>query len=52
MLQVISCHLTQKTCFNYIISSYVLSNNVNNIYKSNFKKEPNNCFLCRKKDQY
>lgn len=49
ILKVTSFHFRQKTRLKFIISSYVLANNVNNICISNFKKK---VFLCRLKDQY
>lgn len=49
LLQVLSFHFRQKTSLKYIVSSYVLSNNVNNICISNLEKNKKKRFLCRKK---
>lgn len=51
ILKVISFHFRQKFRPKYINSSYVLSNNVNNICISNLKKKKK-LFLWRKKNQY
>lgn len=49
ILQVISFHFRQKTSLKYIVSSYVLSNNVNNICISNLEKNKKNVFYVVKK---